>query len=90
MQKESPPIPNVVIPEGHTLAERYGPHLEQAREAFFDGRYCVFCGEDADRVSHEIVVGYVKDLHSTAQQIDLLTKTLSDGSTAVCWKRADE
>ena len=90
MGKETLPIPNVVIPVGHTLAFRYEELLAQARQAFFDGLHCCFCGEDGTQVSHEIVIGYVKDLRSTAQQIDLLTKTLPDGATAVCWKRRDE
>ena len=89
MSKETLPIPNVTIPVGHSLAARYETHIQQARDAFLDGPFCVFCGEDVTIVSHEIVVGYVPDLTSIAQQIDLLTKTLFDGSTAVCWKRPD-
>lgn len=89
VNKEILPIPKITIPAGHSLASRYEDKITQAREAFFDGVHCVFCGEDGRVVSHEIVIGYVPDLTSTAQQIDLFTKTLQDGSTAVCWKRPD-
>ena len=86
---DSLPIPKTIIPRGHSLAARWEDQINQANEAFFDEECrCVFCGQvDAD--DHEIVIGYVADLTSTAQEIKMFTRSNPDGSTSVCWKRKE-